>query len=121
MLQVHAGWRLAYREADVPRDMLVYTQTSPDVQRVINEIDELSALLTGGKHLPVVYDSHVSWPFQWYLRDYDSKRFIGDAAAGASEDAAVIVASCSSRGNVAARVHRDRVCVALVVPGRDVS
>ncbi len=92
LLQVHAGWRLAYQEADVPRDMLVYTQTSPDVQRVMNEIDELSALLTGGKHLEVIYDSHVSWPFQWYLRDYDQKRFVGSAMTDSADDAAIILA-----------------------------
>ncbi|MBX3071404.1 MAG: TIGR03663 family protein [Thermomicrobiales bacterium] len=91
-LQVHAGWRLSYQEADVPRDMLVYTQTSPDVQRVMNEIDELSALMTGGQHLVVAYDSHVAWPFQWYLRDYDSKRFTGDASGSGNQDTAVIVA-----------------------------
>lgn len=92
LLQVHAGWRLSYLEADVPRDMLVYTQTSPDVQRVMNEIDELSALTTGGKHLVVVYDSHVSWPYQWYLRDYDNKQFVGDVSSGVNQDAAVILA-----------------------------
>jgi hypothetical protein len=77
LLQIHTGWRLSYYEADVPKDMLVYTQTSPDVTRVMNEIDQLSAELTGGDHLEVWFDSGVSWPFQWYLRNYDQKRFIG--------------------------------------------
>jgi predicted membrane-bound mannosyltransferase len=77
LLQVHAGWRLSMHDADVPKDMLIYTQTSPDVTRVMNEIAALSDELTGGEHLEVWYDSGVSWPFQWYLRNYDNARFIG--------------------------------------------
>lgn len=81
LLQFHAGWRMSMHEADVPKDMLIYTQTSPDVTRVMNEIDALSAELTGGQHLEVWYDSEVSWPFQWYLRNYDNARFIGASLA----------------------------------------
>jgi predicted membrane-bound mannosyltransferase len=77
LMQVHAGWRLSMHDADVPKDMLIYTQTSPDVTRVMNEIGALSEELTGGEHLEVWYDSGVSWPFQWYLRNYDNARFIG--------------------------------------------
>lgn len=77
LLQIHAGWRLSMHDGDVPRDMLIYTQTSPDVTRVMDEIGALSEELTGGEHLEVWYDSGVSWPFQWYLRNYDNARFIG--------------------------------------------
>ena len=91
LMQIHTGWRLSYYEPDVPKDMLVYTQTSPDVTRVMDEIDELSAQLTGGDHLEVVYDSQVSWPFQWYLRNYDQKRFVGSALAGPNENAPVVL------------------------------
>jgi hypothetical protein len=43
----------------------------------MNEIGALSEERTGGQHLEVWYDSDVSWPFQWYLRNYDQARFIG--------------------------------------------
>jgi predicted membrane-bound mannosyltransferase len=91
IMQVHAGWRMSYYEADVPKDMMIYTQTSPDVSRIMDELDELSAQLTGGPHLSVWYDSDVSWPFQWYLRDYTQKRFIGSTLSGPPEDAAVVL------------------------------
>ncbi|MEZ4506433.1 MAG: TIGR03663 family protein [Thermomicrobiales bacterium] len=77
LLQVHAGWHLSMHDGDVPQDMLIYTQTSPDVTRVMDEIGALSEELTGGKGLEIWYDSEVSWPFQWYLRNYDNARFIG--------------------------------------------
>ena len=41
-MQIHASWRLVYLEGDVPKDMLVYTQTSPDVPMMMNDIDRMS-------------------------------------------------------------------------------
>jgi len=76
LLQVHLAWRLVYQEGDVPRDMLIYTQTSPDVLRTVHELDRLSAELTGGNGLEILFDDNrgVSWPMQWYLRDFPNAR-----------------------------------------------
>jgi hypothetical protein len=93
LLQIHAGWRLAYQESDVPRDMLVYTQTSPDVTRLMHEIDALSEETTGGNGLKIWYDSGVSWPMQWYLRDYPNKEFKGTSISSVPDDVPVVIAS----------------------------
>jgi uncharacterized protein (TIGR03663 family) len=85
LLQVHLGWRLTYLEGDVPKDMLVYTQTAPDVHRMVGELTALSEQMTGGPDLEIRYDSGVSWPLQWYLRDFPNKRLIsGTAGSGGS-------------------------------------
>ncbi len=76
LFHVHAGWALAFQTGDVPKDMLVYVQTSPDVTRVMGELDEFSALMTGGKSLPIMFDDNTSWPFQWYLRNYTNRQMI---------------------------------------------
>ncbi len=96
LLQVHAGWRLSMHEADVPKDMLIYTQTSPDVTRVMSEINALSEELTGGEHLEVWFDSGVSWPFQWYLRNYDNARFIGSSLTQDPGNAPVLLLGSNS-------------------------
>ena len=77
LAQVHIGFRLSYQEGDVPRDMLVYVQSSPDVPRVVEEIGKLSRELTGGRDMTIWYDAGTSWPFQWYLRDYPNRRYFG--------------------------------------------
>jgi hypothetical protein len=74
---VHALYRFTYIEGDVPRDMLMYSQVSPDVPRVMEEMGIFSRELTGGLDIRVDYDSGTSWPFQWYLRDYPNRRFYG--------------------------------------------
>ncbi|MFM9108509.1 MAG: flippase activity-associated protein Agl23 [Chloroflexota bacterium] len=92
LLQVHFGWRLSYLEGDVPKDMLVYTQTAPDVHRMVGELAALSQETTGGLALDIRYDSGVSWPLQWYLRDFSNKTMTNGSTGNAS---VVIVASDS--------------------------
>lgn len=96
LFQVHAGWALAFQTGDVPKDMLVYVQTSPDVTRFMGELDEFSELQTGGKELPILYDDSTSWPFQWYLRNYTRKTFFacspsGCTLAGSPDEGTAIV------------------------------
>ena len=83
LLQVHLGWRLAYLEGDVPKDMMVYTQTAPDVHRMVGELTALSQEMTGGLGLEIKYDSGVSWPLQWYLRDFTNKGMVSGLAGNA--------------------------------------
>ena len=91
LMQIHVGWHLSYREPDVPRDMMIYTQTSPDVTRLMSEIERLSEEMTGGKGLTVAFDEFVQWPMWWYLRDYPNKRFIGSSVSGAPDDAPIVI------------------------------
>ena len=36
-LSVHIGWQVTYKNGDVPNDMLVYVQSSPDVPFVMRQ------------------------------------------------------------------------------------
>ncbi len=90
LLQIHAGWRTTYQEGDVPKDMLVYTQTAPDVSRMVRELGELSAETTGGKDLDIWYDGYVSWPLQWYLRDFPNHHYYTTLTEPPSNAAVVI-------------------------------
>jgi predicted membrane-bound mannosyltransferase len=91
-LQVHAAARFTYLEGDVPRDMLVYTQTSPDVPMLVGDLGALSEEMMGDKSLEILYDSGVAWPMQWYLRDFTGKRFVGQSITSAP-DAPVLIIS----------------------------
>ena len=93
LAQMHVSFRLAYRDGDVPRDMLIYVQSSPDVTRAVEEIGLLSRELTGGKDMPIYYDSGTSWPFQWYLRDYSARRYFGDSLNEAPDAPIVLISN----------------------------
>ncbi|MEZ4572030.1 MAG: TIGR03663 family protein, partial [Thermomicrobiales bacterium] len=75
--QAHVSYRFTYTEGDVAIDMLMYSQASPDVERVMDDLGEFSRQMTGDRDIAVMYDSGTSWPFQWYLRDYPNRRFYG--------------------------------------------
>ncbi|HMQ30791.1 MAG TPA: TIGR03663 family protein [Chloroflexaceae bacterium] len=63
-----ASFRLAYLNGDVPVEPMVYTQTSPDVLRVVRRIEEASVKRGRGLAMPVIYDNETVW--SWYLRDF---------------------------------------------------
>jgi hypothetical protein len=92
--EMHLGWHLAFFGGDVPTDMLVYTQTSPDMPMMMNEINTLSKERTGGYELPIWYSSSTVWPMNWYLRDYmatGTAHFFGSSLQSPPADDAAIV------------------------------
>jgi predicted membrane-bound mannosyltransferase len=102
LAQTHAAWRLVYQEGDVPRDMLVYTQTSPDMLRMTEELTALSAMTTGGRGLEIWYDDNngVSWPMQWYLRQFPNRHLYGGALAGPPQGVPIVLAGGNNRSAV---------------------
>ena len=76
-LTVRAAWQVNYYNGDLPVEMMVYTQTSPDVGKVMKEIERVGFRTGTGKDLKIAYDNEVSWPFEWYLRDFRNRAFYG--------------------------------------------
>jgi predicted membrane-bound mannosyltransferase/sugar lactone lactonase YvrE len=73
-LTVRAGYVASFKHGDVPVELLVYTQTSPDLPRVNRQIAAAAQRSGLGLNLPIVVDATegFSWPWAWYLRDYKS-------------------------------------------------
>ncbi|HEX8996272.1 MAG TPA: flippase activity-associated protein Agl23 [Ktedonobacterales bacterium] len=69
---VHSMYLLTYQDpANGPLEMMVYVQTTPDVDTVMAKINQADQRLHGGRHqLSIVVGSGEEWPFYWYLRDY---------------------------------------------------
>ncbi len=73
VLSVRAGAVASYRNGDTPVEMLVYTQTSPDIPRLLRSLEKAGA----DEALPIEIDGHsgFSWPWAWYFRDEPRARF----------------------------------------------
>ena len=71
-LSVRAGWYATYRNGDIPVEMIVYTQTSPDIVGVLRQVERFGAASGEGTGVSLTVDqaSGFSWPWAWYLRDY---------------------------------------------------
>ncbi|MFZ9857724.1 MAG: flippase activity-associated protein Agl23 [Roseiflexaceae bacterium] len=82
---VRASWLANFDAPDNARDPIVYTQTSPDVPRIVRDVQELAinqtrnnrggSDITGGHSMPIIMDvggpdgeGSLAWPFQWYFR-----------------------------------------------------
>ena len=74
---------VSYDHPDVPVEPLIYVQSSPGVPFIANEITRIGAQTGQGKDLKILLDNGwgdgdheaVSWPFEWYLRDYHNRRY----------------------------------------------
>jgi uncharacterized protein (TIGR03663 family) len=89
LYSAHASLQAVYKNGDIPVEMLVYVQSSPDVPFIVDEVDRLSNQLGLRKDMPVLLDGGysenvggqqveheaVSWPFEWYFRDYKAKSY----------------------------------------------
>jgi predicted membrane-bound mannosyltransferase len=75
-----ASYRLSYLSGDTPREMLIYTQTSPDVMRVVRRVEEASRRRGGGLDMPILYDNETVW--SWYLRDFTNGNRTGQQLSG---------------------------------------
>lgn len=62
----------SFTRGDVPKDMLIYTQSSPEIPVVMDHIERLAEATGKGRYLPIAVDGRDSfaWPWAWYLRDY---------------------------------------------------
>jgi predicted membrane-bound mannosyltransferase len=79
-VQVHASWRMTYLEGDIPRDMLIYTQTAPDVTMLISDFEALSYQTYGDLSMPVYFGGDASWPLWWYLREFPNRTLAASPA-----------------------------------------
>ncbi len=76
-LTVRATWHAAYRNGDTPVEMLVYTQTSPDLanvyRQIVNNLDETDGPTT----ITIDGTGGFSWPWAWYLRGRSGVGYAG--------------------------------------------
>ena len=97
-LTVRASWHAAYRNGDTPVEMLVYTQTSPDlaavyrqIVRSLDESDESATITIDGA-------GGFSWPWAWYLRGRSGVGYAGySAPITEAPDASILLLNADNR------------------------
>ena len=74
---VHNMYEVAYvHPADGPHEMMVYVQTTTDVNTVMSKVDALDQKMFGAKHqMQIGLTGDATWPYAWYLRDYPNVCF----------------------------------------------
>jgi len=91
---IHNMYEVSYvHAADGPHEMMVYVQTTTDVNIVMAKVDALDQKMFGGKHqMPIGVTTDATWPFAWYLRDYPNVCFDYPSGCPSWKDVPVIIA-----------------------------
>lgn len=78
VLTTRAGWIASFQNGDVPVEMLVYTQTSPDLANLVTYIEDVGESRGDRFGMPIQIDgtSGFSWPWAWYLRNFSKVSYI---------------------------------------------
>ncbi|UCC50489.1 MAG: TIGR03663 family protein [Anaerolineaceae bacterium] len=79
LLTIRFTFMANFPNADYTTEFLVYAHGAPATKNVVlDQVQELSMRLNGDKGIKVAFDSDVSWPLTWYLRDYPNRVFFGE-------------------------------------------
>lgn len=83
---LRASFNAVYKHGDVPREMLVYTQTTPDLHQTAKEFDLARDLAWNKSEFSLAIDTRdgFAWPWSWYLRDYEGVGYIDLEGEGAT-------------------------------------
>ncbi|MDF1499502.1 MAG: TIGR03663 family protein [Anaerolineales bacterium] len=76
-LTVRSSLRASFVHYDLANEYLVYAHSAPGVKTAMRQIEDLSRRTTDGLAIQVAYDDDVSWPLNWYLRDYTGQFYFG--------------------------------------------
>lgn len=68
LYEIRSAWRLSYTSGDVPKEMMIYTQTTPDALRVVRDLTRASMSRHGDMSMPIWYDNETIW--DWYMRHF---------------------------------------------------
>lgn len=74
VLTLQNMFQVAYiHAADGPHEMMVYVQTTTDVNTIMAKVNTLDQRIDGGKRrLSIGVTDDGTWPMIWYLRDYQN-------------------------------------------------
>ena len=93
---LRASFNAVYKYGDIPREMLVYTQTTQDLHQTAKEFDLARDLAWNKSEFSIAIDTRdgFAWPWSWYLRNYEGVGYIDlegeDATVGDTRTIAVI-------------------------------
>ena len=99
-LTIRTGWTASYQNGDTPVEMLVYTQTSPDIVGLLRHVEQAGDALEDPTAVPISIDgtSGFTWPWAWYLRRYTKVAYPSyDGGLQDAPDSSVLLVHANNR------------------------
>lgn len=81
LLTIRTAVMVTYINYDYAKEFLFYAHGAPGIKIAVNQLDDL-AKRVGRDTLTIGYESDVSWPMSWYMRNFPGARFMGGDLSG---------------------------------------
>ena len=101
VLTVHTSLQAAYINYDNPTEYLVYAHAARGVKEALAQIEELSHRTSDGLAMEVAYDNETTYPYWWYLRNYENQTYYGESPTRAQRSAPVILVGNDNYSKIA--------------------
>jgi uncharacterized protein (TIGR03663 family) len=95
---IRSAFRANFILYDTAKEFLVYAHAARDPKDALEQIEEISFRLTGGKDIVVAYDNDMLYPYWWYFRDYPNKRWFPDNPTRELREAPIILVGSGNYG-----------------------
>ncbi len=110
IITIRFNYMASFVNYDYTNEFMVYAHGAPATKSIVLEqLEELSMRLYGDHSIKVAYDSDVSWPYTWYLRQYPNKVYFGDNATQSLNDSPVVIVGSRNWANVDPFLSKDYV------------
>ncbi|MFC2023384.1 flippase activity-associated protein Agl23, partial [Chloroflexota bacterium] len=90
---VRFAWMATFRNYDYATEFLVYAHGAPGATLTMNEVADISERTVGDKMIEVAYDNEVTWPLEWYLREYPNRKYYGETPTREQLDVPIVLSS----------------------------
>jgi len=90
-LTTHTAVQAAYINYDDPTEYLVYAHGGRGIKEALAQIEELSYRTSDGLAMEVAFDNETTYPYWWYLRNYDNQRYYAENPTRDLRNAPVIL------------------------------
>jgi DNA-binding beta-propeller fold protein YncE len=98
VITIRTSYRANFILYDTAKEFLVYAHSARDPKDVLEQVEEISFRLTGGKDIVVAYDNDMLYPYWWYFRDYPNRRWFSDTPTRDLRDAPIILVGSGNFG-----------------------
>ncbi|WP_374686840.1 flippase activity-associated protein Agl23 [Promineifilum sp.] len=97
LLTIRFSYMANFVNYDYTNEFMVYAHGAPATKSVVlKQLEELSMRQHGDKSIKVAYDTDVSWPFTWYLREYPNRVYFGDTPSQSLNESPVVIVGRNS-------------------------
>lgn len=101
----------SFEHADEPYELLIYVQSTQELKEVAALVEEEAETSGLGYNLPIIVDSSdgFTWPWAWYLRDYDRVGYIAIDGEYRPPPNSVVLANAGNLQNLDPTVYEREV------------